>query len=100
MNDATATEKDLAVLFGLDGLSEEEKADFLEEIGMTIVESAALRFILEADAEEAKRFEALIEREDAGFDQFKTALETFPRFGEILDEETAAFREEAFAILS
>ena len=100
MNVPTVTEKDLNVLFGLDGLSAEEKADFLEDVGMTLVESAVLRFMVEAEEDEAKRFGELIEKENPDEDHFKSVLEAFPRFSEILEEETNAFREEALAVLA
>jgi len=92
-------ERDLSELFGLGEMRDEEKVSFLDDIGSMIMESATLRFMVEADEQVVSQFEqqleALAEKEDA----FEILLKTFPRYAEILEEEIVAFKTEAAAVL-
>jgi hypothetical protein len=99
MNAPTITDQDLSTLFGLDDLSPEEKVELLEEIGSVLFQSTTVRFIAEMDEHDVPAFEAFLAT-DADEHTLKRLIETYPRFGEILDEEVAAFRSDASAVLS
>ncbi|MEX0917707.1 MAG: hypothetical protein WDZ93_00970 [Candidatus Paceibacterota bacterium] len=100
MTKSTINEQDLSTLFGLDELSDEEKAELLNDIGMTIIESATLRFLAESDEPDGERFESLLSSIEGNEDGFQKVLEEFPRFAEFLNEEAAAFKREALSVLS
>ena len=94
------SEQNLTTLFGLDELSEEERGDLVEDIGMCIVESATLRLFAEVSEEESVRFESVLAETGNGEADFDSILTEFPRFAELLTEETEAFKQEALAVLS
>ncbi len=93
-------DSNLATLFGLDELTEIERAELLDDIGMTIIESAMLRHLTELDEVESEHFEEMLAESSADEDSFQKILEEFPRFAELLDEEAKAFRQEAQAVLA
>ncbi|MEX0931081.1 MAG: hypothetical protein WDZ68_02175 [Candidatus Paceibacterota bacterium] len=92
-------EKNISSLFGFEELSEEQKAELLNDVGMTIIESTSLRFVTEIDEAETARFEEILTKNAETDEMLKTIIETFPRFAEILEEEITAFKTEAAAVL-
>lgn len=92
-------EQDISTLFGLGSLSEDEKTELLDNIGSIIMESASLRFMVESDEKTVSQFEEIIEANAENENMINVLLETFPRFGEILEEEVVAFKEQALEVL-
>lgn len=92
-------EKDLSELFGLEDMSNEEKAEFLDDIGSMIMESATLRFMVEAEEDVVVQFEKKLEELADRDDAFETLLNSFPKYAAVLEEEIAAFKTEAAEVL-
>ena len=92
-------EDDIRELFGFEELTDEEKAEFLDTLGSTIIESATLRFIVESEDTQAKEFTEMIETQSESEDFLRALITSFPRFGEILEEEVSSFKAEAIAVL-
>lgn len=95
----TILEKDMSELFAFNELSQEERAELLDGIGATIMESAVLRFITEREEDEVARFETFLEEYAENTEMLTKLGESFPQFVDILEEEVRAFKEEAVAIL-
>lgn len=93
-------EQDISELFGFEEMSEEEKATLLDDIGSTILESATLRFMVESEDTAVEKFETVVEEYADKDEMLQKLLESFPRLGEILEEEIAAFKKEAVAVLA
>lgn len=85
---------------GFDGMSEEERAELANEIGMAVLESASVRFLAEVDDVEGKRFESMLTADDSKGDVLEAVTQAFPRFAELLKEEATAFNNEAASVLS
>ena len=92
-------ELDISELFGFAEMSDEEKADLLENIGSVITESSTLRYVTEAPPEQVELFEKFLEEHGEEEDVLVKLIETFPDFENILTEEIAAFKSEAQQIL-
>lgn len=91
--------EDQTELFGLNELTEGERAAFLDEVGSIVLESALLRYVTELGPEEQETLEAFV-AEHSDSEELLTELErVHPRFGELLREEIAAFKEEAQTVL-
>ena len=99
-NTQNILEKDISRLFGFSNMSEEEKAELLDDVGSLIIESATLRFIVESDAAEAERFESFVEEHAEEDEMLQNVLKSFPRFEELLQEEIVVFKEEAGNVLA
>ena len=93
-------EQDISELFGFEEMSEEEKATLLDDIGSTILESATLRFMVESEDTAVEKFETVVEEYADKDEMLQKLLESFPRLGEILEEEIAAFKKDAVAVLA
>lgn len=90
---------DQRALFGLDEMTEEEQAAFLDEVGGIVMESALLRYLTELEPAAQQELEEFI-AEHAEDEEFLEELgAAHPRFAELLTEEIAAFKEEAQAVL-
>lgn len=91
--------ENISELFGFGEMTDAEKSDLLESVGASILESAVLRFVVDATDAEAKAFEAHIDAHTDDEDMLVDLIEKFPAFGLLLEEETAAFKREAKKVL-
>lgn len=93
-------EKNIGELFGFEEMSDDEKAEFLETVGATLMESAALRFVTESEEKVVADFEAFIQEAGDRDTFIEELIQKFPTFAAILDEEIVAFKNEATAVLA
>jgi hypothetical protein len=92
-------EKDISVLFGFGEMSDEEKAELLDDIGSVVLESAMLRFMTEGSEADAAAFSSFIESHEESENMLEAVIAAFPQFGAILEEEIVAFKREAADVL-
>lgn len=93
-------EKNISELFGFSEMTDEEKAELLDNIGSVIMESAVLRFITSAEEKEISKLEQFIDRYENDDALLEKLLREFPSFQDTLEEEIAAFKTEAVEVLS
>lgn len=91
--------KDISELFGFDGMTEEEKADFLDSVGSAMIESSILRYLSNISDERVVEFESFLEEFADDEEVFEKLLDRFPEFETILTEEIADFKIEAQEVL-
>ena len=91
--------KDLSAIFGLDELSEEEREDFLADIGTTLMESAVLSFMVSLDEAGQAAFETFLGTAGEGEELMAALADRYPEFMTILEAEIVRFRAEAQALL-
>ena len=72
-----------------------EELDFAEEAGKLILESAIMRFVLEAEDEEVQALETILSAHEAAPDALPKLVEQIPRFADLLEEEIAGFKKQA-----
>ena len=94
------TDKNLEELFHLSEMSEDEKAILFNDIGSLVLESATLRFLAESDEEVGERFSHVVDAYADREDMVPALIDNFPAFSIILEEEAAAFRDDARRVLS
>lgn len=99
MQENNTTQSKLFSLFSRDGVSEDETAALIEEVGAVILESAVMRFVVNAEPEEMEAFENIISNEPDVDAALPRLLEHIPRFADILTEEVAAFNMQADALV-
>lgn len=80
-------------------MSDEEKADLLDTIGETILESAVLKYAISREKEEVKKFEEFLEKNENNDGLLEEIFKRFPEFETILEEEVTAFKKEATEVL-
>jgi hypothetical protein len=97
--DAKNTQSSLYNLLELGELSEAEQAQFMDEIGSLVMESAALRFLADLDDSEQKRFTDFIEKRENTADVLTDLLQEFPAFAEVIQEEMTTLEEDMKAML-
>lgn len=85
----------IASFLNLEEMEEGEASALIEEAGKLIVESAITRFIIEADEEEVRALESILANEQDVAAAMPKIIELVPRFGDVLNEEVAAFRMRA-----
>jgi hypothetical protein len=85
----------LAPFLDLTAMDDDETAQILQEAGMLIIESAVTRFVVEADDEEVQALQTILESETDALAALPKLIEYVPRFGDILNEEVAAFKMKA-----
>ncbi len=98
MDTHTKEAEQMTEFFGFSDMSDDEKVAFLDTVGTTIFESALVRYLADANEEEVQKFQSFIEEkqeEDNAFDQITAQ---FPKFAELLFEESSAFREEVLGV--
>lgn len=92
-------EENIAELFGFDEMTEEEKMEFLDGVGSVIMESAFLRFLATQEEEIVESFQKALENANEDEQSLETLMEQYPDFAQVLEEEVAAFKQEAVAVL-
>lgn len=85
----------LAPFLDLSVMEDDEAGAILQEAGMLIIESAVTRFVVEADDEEVSALQTILESEPDALTALPKLIEFVPRFGDILNEEVAAFKMQA-----
>lgn len=90
---------DISSLFGLNELSEDERQEFLDEIGGVILESAVLNFLLTLDEAEHAQFQEFLSTAGEGESLLEALATTYPGFVAVLETEISKFREEAQSTL-
>ncbi len=99
-NSAVNTEEDTIVtMLGLADMSVAEREEFLESVGSVVIESAVLKFMVSLSLEEQQAFESWLETHKEDSDVLEKALETYPLFAEIVQEEMEAFQSETKRLL-
>lgn len=96
----TEIQNNLADLFHLSEMSDDEKAVFLADLGGLILESSVIRFVAESDESTSEHFARMLEAYADKDDLHVLLADAFPMFKVILEEETEAFREDALKVLS
>jgi hypothetical protein len=100
MNDTLTTihssiQNNIEYILGLPDMSTEEQEQFMEAVGVLVIESAVLKFIVSIMPGEREAFELWLEAHRQDNDLLERSLETYPLFAEILTEEINAFQSEA-----
>jgi hypothetical protein len=90
---------ELATLLGVDKMGEQEKETFLARAGSIIIEAAIGRLLLSLEPDQVSQIEAYTEAAPETEDIFEYLLKTYPTFESIVEEEAAAFKDEAVEIL-
>jgi hypothetical protein len=99
-NSAVNTEEDTIVtMLGLADMSEAEREEFLESVGSVVIESAVLKFMVSLSLGEQQVFESWLETHKEDSSVLEKALETYPLFAEIVQEEMEAFQSETKRLL-
>ncbi len=96
-NDTLQT--DLSPILGLDALNEEERAVFLADVGALIIEASLLRLVAGLTADQEASLNHYLETDPAPEVLMDYLIKHHKDFEKIIDEEVAAFREEAIAVL-
>jgi len=99
MDTSPTDPKDLSNLLGLDELNEAERADFIDDIGGVIIESAVLNFLLTLSEAEHVAFQEFLATAGAGEELLEAIATKYPSFLDVLEVEIAKFRGEAAAVL-
>lgn len=92
-------DKDIRDLIGLDGLSTDEQAKLLDDIGAVIMEGAVLQYLAEHSAEEGAAFERFVADNAEDDELIPKLLEAHPDFATALESEMVAFKTDAVAVL-
>jgi len=96
----TKLETDLSSLMGLDGLTDEEKVVFLNEIGDLVLESALLRLVADLTDDQQEALDQFLEAEPDADTLMKHLLAHHANFETLLEEEMVAIREETQTVMS
>lgn len=91
---------ELAVLLGIDKMSDAEKDAFLERAGNIIIDASVGRLLLSLEPDQVAKIEAHVDAAPETEDIFEYFLKTYPDFQSIVEEEVAAFRADATEVLS
>lgn len=92
-------QKDITKVLGVDSLSDNEQAVFLAQIGDAVMESALLRLVADLNPDQETALEQYLEEEPEPEALMKHLLEHHASFETVLEEEIAAFKEEALEVL-
>lgn len=95
----TVLQKDITKELGLDGLTDEEKVVFLNNIGDTVLEAALLRLVASLTADQQQALEQFLETEPEPEVLLQHLLEHHKDFESMLEAEIVAFKEEALTVL-
>lgn len=100
MNDTLITirntvQEDIGHILGLPDMSEEEQQQFMEAVGVLVIESAVTKFAVSILPGERAAFELWLEAHRQDNELLERAIDAYPLFAEILTEEINAFQEEA-----
>jgi|GEM_PF-930340 len=97
MNDTL--QKNLTKTFGLDGLSEEEKVAFLDEIGTVVLETALVRFMTELSEEQLASLNYYLDTEPEPDALMEHLLTQYARFEEILEAVIVEIKDDVAYVL-
>ena len=92
-------EKNISELFGFSDMTDEEKAELLDDIGSLIMESSVLRFVATGEEKEVASLEQFLEKHENDDALLEKLLKEFPSFQKIIEEEIVAFKAEAVDVL-
>lgn len=92
-------EKDITDLIGISEVPEEDRKTFLEDVGNLILESTVTRLMADMSDDEKKAFEIFVSEVSGQDDMLEKMGERYPKALSILEEEVAAFKKEAIAVL-
>lgn len=92
-------QKNLVQTFGLDGLTDEEKATFLDELGTVVLETALVRFMTELSDEQVEAFDYYLETEPTPDALMEHLLKEYESFEPILKAAITEVKEDAVAVL-
>jgi len=95
----TILKKDIIKTLGLDGLSDQEQASFLSNVGDIVLESSLLRLVESFDKQQEEALKYYMDTNPSSDVLMEHLLEHYKSFEIILEEEIIAFKEEALAIL-
>ncbi len=100
MNDTLTTihstiQNDIEYILGLPDMSVEEREQFVEAVGVLIIESAVLKFIVSILPGERAAFELWLDAHRQDNELLEQAIEAYPLFAEVLTDEINSFQSEA-----
>lgn len=93
-------QEDIGYILGLSDMSDEEQQQFMEAVGVLVIESAVTKFIISVLPGERAAFEFWLETHRQDNELLERAIDTYPLFAEILKEEIDVFQEEAKRLFS
>ncbi len=99
MDTQTLLEADLTEVLGLKDLSDEERSEFLTELGTVLLDGALLRYLESCSAEDQSLFNSFVQMHHAEPDLLEKLMKAYPDFEAALTEELAAFKAEALGVL-
>jgi hypothetical protein len=79
---------------GFNDLTLEEQIEMLDELGSLALEGALLRFLIQSDEVEQKKFEAYVKEHIAEDDFLESLYKEYPSFEEVLRQEVVALHTE------
>ena len=92
-------QKNISEIVGLDGMTPEEQAVFLSDVGNIIIESSVMRLLSEMNDEQVNALNHFIETDPEPDVLMDHLIKHHKSFQNILDEETVAFKEECITVL-
>ena len=92
-------QKDISEAVGLSGLSDDEKVVFLANIGDVVLDASFLRLVADLSEDQQEALQQFLETEPTPENLMKHLLEHHQQFETILEEEIAAFKEEALTVV-
>jgi hypothetical protein len=84
---------------GINEMSDEELESFLSKIGSIVMQSATLRYMVELTERERNEFSKWLENNQDKENLVELAMEEYPAFTRILNEEVESFQQEAKKLL-
>jgi hypothetical protein len=99
MSDNNILHQNLTKVFGIDGLSLEEQAAFLSEIGDAVFQSSLVRLVSTLSEEQQVALEQYLDSEPEPEVLLAHLLEHYKTFEDIIAEVVASFKEDALKVL-
>lgn len=84
---------------GINEMSDEELESFVAKVGSIVMQSATLRYVVELTERERNEFSTWLENNQDKENMVELALEEYPVFARILNEEVENFQQEAKKLL-
>lgn len=95
----TILEKNIIEILGIDSLSDQEKAVFLEQIADTVMEPTLLRFVAGLTEEQEESFEYYLSTNPKPDAMLVHLTEHYKSFSKILEEEIVDLKGKAIRLM-